>query len=529
MSEKMGEAPPHSIQLRFISQLQKELRTAADMWEHAISKEWVEILQHFVEDEDHADTTVPPMTASDWDDNNMYIGETNWKVLASWYGVDTLYSFRRRSVVSSYICMGKGISTNEIYICADPKVDFITAFCCPLKDLPSDHCKRPYINVYFWESLSYVEFQLRCLLKIHPKKDVRMWMSLCDDGQDVFLENLSAYDKNSSSVGSVLCERLPELKEILQKRQTLPSPDYLSAVTGVGSVKEELSSIFIKHQWQLTLCLEELPKPLSTVPANLASSNTFGVVPLAFLNLKLDHIFMEETHAGDFDKELTKLLDDSTLELGSLAADHRKKMEVRFKQLLEKARESCSALEQQLSQKLDSATERENRLDTCERELNEREHELNTKLAKFKSMLTEFLTNKDRFEKECKCLAEQNCITAGRVELNVGGVRYTTSLATMLKDEGSLLHTMFKGQHALIPDTDGSYFIDRDGTQFRYILNYLRDGPASLQHMPFGDLRLLSEVRAEAEYYHLNGLADALRLKMSDQKSEGHFASMPEC
>ena len=39
-----------------------------------------------------------------------------------------------------------------------------------------------------------------------------------------------------------------------------------------------------------------------------------------------------------------------------------------------------------------------------------------------------------------------------------------------------MLHAMFSGRFDTKPNEDGSYFIDRDGTHFRYILNYLRTG-----------------------------------------------------
>ena len=35
---------------------------------------------------------------------------------------------------------------------------------------------------------------------------------------------------------------------------------------------------------------------------------------------------------------------------------------------------------------------------------------------------------------------------------------------------------MVSGRHSITREPDGSFFIDRDGTYFRYILNYLRDG-----------------------------------------------------
>ena len=39
-----------------------------------------------------------------------------------------------------------------------------------------------------------------------------------------------------------------------------------------------------------------------------------------------------------------------------------------------------------------------------------------------------------------------------------------------------MLHAMFSSRFETKPGEDGSYFIDRDGTHFRYILNYLRTG-----------------------------------------------------
>ena len=39
-----------------------------------------------------------------------------------------------------------------------------------------------------------------------------------------------------------------------------------------------------------------------------------------------------------------------------------------------------------------------------------------------------------------------------------------------------MLAVMFSGRHSLVREADGSFFLDRDGTHFRYILNFLRDG-----------------------------------------------------
>ena len=64
---------------------------------------------------------------------------------------------------------------------------------------------------------------------------------------------------------------------------------------------------------------------------------------------------------------------------------------------------------------------------------------------------------------------------SNQVKLNVGGHKFTTTLETIRSRE-CMLSTMFSGRFDLQADDKGYYFIDRDGTHFRYILNYLRDG-----------------------------------------------------
>ena len=58
--------------------------------------------------------------------------------------------------------------------------------------------------------------------------------------------------------------------------------------------------------------------------------------------------------------------------------------------------------------------------------------------------------------------------------LNVGGFRFETSLPTLTSVPDTYLASCFSGRFPLAP-ADGVYFIDRDGTHFRHILNHLRD------------------------------------------------------
>ena len=93
------------------------------------------------------------------------------------------------------------------------------------------------------------------------------------------------------------------------------------------------------------------------------------------------------------------------------------------------------------------------------------------------------------------------------VKLNVGGQHFTTSVQTLTKDPNSMLAAMFSGRFDMKPSEDGSFFIDRDGTHFRFILNFLRTGKLTLTE----GATFIKELEEEAEFYQIQGLIDALR------------------
>lgn len=101
-----------------------------------------------------------------------------------------------------------------------------------------------------------------------------------------------------------------------------------------------------------------------------------------------------------------------------------------------------------------------------------------------------------------------NSLFPSIVELNVGGVFYTTTLSTLTRESDSLLAQMFTGrsQQPMLRDAKGKYFIDRDGVLFRYTLDYLRSRTLTLPQNFHETERLMQE----ADYFQLAGLVRLL-------------------
>ena len=113
-------------------------------------------------------------------------------------------------------------------------------------------------------------------------------------------------------------------------------------------------------------------------------------------------------------------------------------------------------------------------------------------------------------------MAEFNKIQNEIVILNVGGIKFTTSLKTLQAEPESMLGVMFSGRHPLVKQEDGSIFIDRDGTHFRIILNYLRGNISSIQQLP-EDNFILSDLLSEVQYYQLVGFLKILEPTEEEQ------------
>ena len=113
-----------------------------------------------------------------------------------------------------------------------------------------------------------------------------------------------------------------------------------------------------------------------------------------------------------------------------------------------------------------------------------------------------------KLEKEKQYMQNIYDIQCSHIKLDVGGHIYSTSLSTLTRDKSSMLAVMFSGRHKLVLSKENTYFIDRDGTHFRFILNYLR-GDLHVDTFP-NDVTVLKEIQREADYFQLSGLFEII-------------------
>lgn len=113
------------------------------------------------------------------------------------------------------------------------------------------------------------------------------------------------------------------------------------------------------------------------------------------------------------------------------------------------------------------------------------------------------------------------------IKLNVGGVLYTTTKATLSRIPNSMLGAMFNGSMPTTIDSDGNYFIDRDGHLFNYVLNFLRSSCLALPD----DFKFYDALALEADFFQIEPLIQAVteaRRKARQPRDCGHLLEVIE-
>ncbi|XP_072370320.1 putative potassium channel regulatory protein [Scyliorhinus torazame] len=109
------------------------------------------------------------------------------------------------------------------------------------------------------------------------------------------------------------------------------------------------------------------------------------------------------------------------------------------------------------------------------------------------------------------------------VILNVGGMKFTTFAATLKRYQDSKLARMLEGGDPDFRVVNGQLFVDRDGSLFCYVLDFLRTRQITLP-AGFSDYDRLMR---EADFYDLPSLVDLLiqdRLKQRLEILEVRFS-----
>ena len=114
------------------------------------------------------------------------------------------------------------------------------------------------------------------------------------------------------------------------------------------------------------------------------------------------------------------------------------------------------------------------------------------------------------------------------VRLNVGGAIYLTTKSTLCRYPDSMLGAMFNGSFPTAHDSQGNYFIDRDGTIFGFILNFLRSSQLALP----ADFYQWDQLSVEADFYQIQPLILAIKECRDAPKRAplpfGHFLEIIE-
>jgi N-acetylneuraminic acid mutarotase len=94
--------------------------------------------------------------------------------------------------------------------------------------------------------------------------------------------------------------------------------------------------------------------------------------------------------------------------------------------------------------------------------------------------LAEVDARRGELSREIEAMEMHQAAQEGRVELNIGGYRFETSVQTLRRVPHTFFDAYFSGRYVQDVCRDGSIFVDRDGEHFGHVLEYMRDGVVSM-------------------------------------------------
>jgi hypothetical protein len=124
--------------------------------------------------------------------------------------------------------------------------------------------------------------------------------------------------------------------------------------------------------------------------------------------------------------------------------------------------------------------------------------------------LAEVARERAELHREIEAMQTHTEAQEGRVELNIGGRRFETSVQTLRRVPHTFFDAYFSGRYAQDVCADGSIFVDRDGEHFDHVLEYMRDGVVSVatQDASELDVSLLRALKREFGFYCIELMAE---------------------
>ena len=481
----------------------------SDYWEYAVSRAWLDEWTNTDSLESMSTSLERPiqeLTMSSVDQENRYLSESIFRMLASWFGVHPKHLLRRRPIDSGYRNLDPLRDPyGGSHVIADKELDRVPIWVGDLNEMLAADKYKNVFEVFAWDTFGHMKEQVVRCLNLGPKSinSVRLWFGIKTVDSVPIFEPI--YDMKLPLI-TKLIELVPEVKNLMVKRQSQYSPKFMPSDKKVAEVRiplgEALLEVFSDQIPQLSIGLEELGIEEIHGDDQSYDSGNESIVTLSSVK-------------NEWEDVLTTTVHDHAKHIARSSEDVSKQLVTSARQIVGDKLNEIGEIKADYSKWFADLQEREKAVREKENENNEKEMELQNRLAIFKKGLDDFQRQKKKLIDDMNRIEAQNKISESLVSLNIGGILYTTSLSTLTREENSLFAVMFSGQHALKRQPDGTYFIDRDGMNFRYILNYLRVGGEAIHTIP-EDERVVREIVREAKHYQLGRLEDMLQSKLEE-------------
>jgi N-acetylneuraminic acid mutarotase len=182
--------------------------------------------------------------------------------------------------------------------------------------------------------------------------------------------------------------------------------------------------------------------------------------------------------------------------IGAMRREMRPLLEMAMEGVLANARGVLETAEQQRVQGLaEVAEERAKALDDLAKEC--------------VTALAEVDARRAELHREIEAMQMHQAKQEGRVELNIGGYRFQTSVQTLRRLPHTFFDAYFSGRYAQDVCNDGSIFVDRDGEHFGHVLEYMRDGVVSVAEPgAHPSVSLMRSLKREFGFYCIDVVAE---------------------